>query len=362
MGLEIKLTDREFPFSPYFIDFLYRFLKNEAWSSDWHEQLQEAKSKQPGEEMRRAQAVLPEIMQDPAAQRAIQRSYDLFIAILVGTAEKLASVHNRFKFIAVVGIPRSGGSYLTKQLYRAIGMEAKKVPRVIAHDGFPDTSPFVLINGFNSLTRMTQRMAEYLCMVELYFANARSYEGRIIVPKKAATAPYHGAFFNSMLGPATEYLITLRHPVAACISSYEKFGGGLPANGKFSVRGGLEIWIVRDNVFTTGESEASILSKDYFDVYLRFWEQYHHNLALTGLSANRHWTVVPYTEQAMTRTAQNIYDRFGHSATVEPFRVFDKHDRHPEWYSKAEQAILRVRDVWSSVGLQFPVEEIMLGW
>lgn len=362
MGIEIKLTDREFPISPYFIDFLHRFLNNKGWVSDWHDQLGESMSKQPGEEVKRAEAVAQDLANNPLAQKAINRSYEFFVATLIGAVDRFAYLHNRFKFIAVVGTPRSGGSYLTKQLFQALCMNPKEVPRVIAHDGFPDLSPFVLLNGFNQSTMMTQRMAEYLTMAELYFSKSKTIRNQIIVPKKASNAAYHGAFFNQLLGPETEYLITLRHPVTSCISTYEKSGGCLPKDGKFSVRGGIEIWMGRDNKFTSGESESTILTHDYFDVYLRFWEQYHYNLALTGLSANKNWTIAPYTGEAMTKLAQNIYDRFGYMEPVEPFKVFDKRNRHPDWFAKAEKSILRVRDVWSSVGLTFPLDEIMQAW
>jgi hypothetical protein len=362
MGIEIKLTDRELQISPYFVDFLDRFLNNKGWVSDWHDQLGEAMSKKPGEENERAKVVLQDLANNPLAHNAINRSYEFLMSILLGAADRLTPIHNRFRFIAVVGAPRSGGSYLTKHLFRAIGKNPKEVPRVIAHDGFPDLSPFVLLNGFNQHTMMTQRLAEYLTMVELYFAKSRIMGGHIIVPKKAFNAAYQGAFFNRILGPATEYIVTLRHPVTSCISTYEKSNGMLPKDGRFAVRGGIETLMQRDNMFTSGESEESVQARDYFDVYLRYWEQYHHNLALTGLSANKNWTIVPYTEEAMTKEAQGIYSRLEFKKTVEPFKVFDKRTRHPNWFKKSEESILRVRDVWSSVGLIFPTDEVMQAW
>ncbi len=42
--------------------------------------------------------------------------------------------------------------------------------------------------------------------------------------------------------------------------------------------------------------------------------------------------------------------------------VFDKRDRHPDWFNKAEPVIKRVSEVWATVGLAFPLEEIMEGW
>jgi hypothetical protein len=85
------------------------------------------------------------------------------------------------------------------------------VPNAIAHDGFPDAAPFSFKENHNSLTIMIQNMAEYLAMVEVFFANSRLFGNCVIVPKKATKAAYHGAFFNTAFGSQTEYWITLRH-------------------------------------------------------------------------------------------------------------------------------------------------------
>lgn len=359
MGIVIKLTDREIPITPVFIDFLHQHLIDRIKTSQWHDQLSEMLNFDGPEIVRRAQNALLSVANHPKGKCAIDRSYDLCIAMMVGATNHLTTFHNLYKFICVVGTPRSGGSYLTKQLFLALGIDPQKVPTVIAHDGFPTISPFFLEPAMNANTIMTRRTAEYLTMVELFFENSPGVEGRIIVPKKATTAAYQGAFFNRILGPATEYIITIRHPVTACISSYEK-SGGLPANGKFIDRSFIETMVGRDYLFTSGETQECVLSRDYFDVYLRYWEQFHYNLALTGLSANGNWTIVPYTAQAMTRAAQCIHTRFGSTIPVESFHVFDKRDRHQDWHQEAEPAIQRVRDVWKSAGLCFPLDEVML--
>ena len=87
-----------------------------------------------------------------------------------------------------------------------------------------------------------------------------------------------------------DYVVTLRHPIPAAISTYEK-STGLPGNGRFSVRGNIENWAHRD-VLATGEDPEEIFKRDYFDVYLRYWEQYHYHLALSGLFAGRNREIV----------------------------------------------------------------------
>lgn len=357
----ISFTDRDFPATSFFIDFLDNFINNKGATTNWHDQLSENLQKHSATISENTRQLSPKILRDALAQKALNRSHELLVALLTGSTEKLAPFHNLFKFIVVVGIPRSGGSYLTKQLFEAIGMDATHVPRVIAHDGFPELSPFFMANGYNAYTGMQRRMAEYLTMVELYFAKSRLHGGYVIVPKKASKAAYQGAFFNTITGSQTEYVITIRHPIACCVSTYEK-SGGLPENGKFMLRSAIEAWAARDYVLTSKDPEAEIFSKDYFDVYLRFWEQYHCNLALSGLSANKNWTIVPYTQASMQSVAESYFSRLDPTKQADAFKTFDKRNRHPEWNSKAEASILRVHNLWQSIGLCFPVDEIRQAW
>ena len=361
MGVEIKLTDKEFPVSPVFIDFLHRHIQDMEFEASWYDQLSEELIPAHAEERQKAAvAVADQVLQHPVGQKAIIRSYELLTAMLIGQPEKLRTFQERYRFICVVGCPRHGGSYLTKQLFLAVGMDPDQVPNAIAHDGFPDAAPFELKENYNSITTMIQNMAEYLAMVEVLFANSRVFDNVIVVPKKATKAAYHGAFFSTVFGPNTEYVITLRHPVAACISTYEK-STGLPDSGKFNVRGNIEEWVRRDVVFT-GARDDALLNQDYFDVYLRYWEQYHENLALTGLMSHRDSTVVAYGRERMMDLAAGYFRRFKSKREPEDFKVFDNRSRHPDWTQRGEAAIRRVADVWKSVGLTFPVDELMQGW
>lgn len=360
MGVEIKLTDKHFPVSPVFIDFLHRYLNNQKYETRWHDQLSEELNKPDGNLKELGTSMAAEVLANPEGQQAILRSYEMLTAILTGDVKRVEFFRERYQFICIVGCPRHGGSYLTKQLFQSLGMDADEVPNVIAHDGFPDASPFEFREGYNSYTTMMQNMAEYFAMIEVFFANSRMNNNRVIVPKKATKAAYHGAFFNAILGPKTEYIITLRHPVSSCISTYEK-STGLPPDGKFKVRGNIEEWARRDNLYT-GEDPNGIFERDYFDVYLRYWEQYHYQLATGGLAANKNWHTVVYGEERMTQQAQGFMTRFKSKSVAEKFHVFDKRNLHAEWRPKAEQAILRVRDVWGRVGLSFPVDEMLEAW
>ncbi|MGD8379387.1 MAG: hypothetical protein PVJ40_06550 [Gammaproteobacteria bacterium] len=361
MGVEIKLTDREFPVSPVFVDFLVHVIEQRPFEgAQWHDQLSEELSSEHKEIIARAGENAERVMATEVGQRYVGRAYQLFVALLSGDFAAIRDIQFRFHFINIIGVPRNGGSYLTKEAYRALGYDPETVPNVIAHDGFPEAGPFRFHSGVNSWVSSLQTMAEFLTMVEIYFGKARQHTGKIPVPKKLLKGPYAGGFFHQILGESVENILTVRHPATSAISTYEK-SGGLPESGRFEVRGNIEDWVRRDLLYT-GSTLEQIAEMDYFDAYLRYWEQYHIYVATTGLSANRNIQIVPYGAKRMQRISQRFHNRFESDATPTEFKVFDKRDRHPDWLVQAAPVVRRVAEVWDRVGLDFPLDEVMEAW
>lgn len=356
MGIEIHLTDKHIPVSPIFIDFLYRFLFTSDRENSWDNQISEKLSNEAAQILELANEKMPEVMQNQVAQQTVNRSYDLFMTLLFGVSERLQTIHNNMDYILIVGCPRSGGSYLTKHLFQALGKSIKDVPSVIAHDGFPDPVPFSLQDRNNAYTTLTRHLSEYMAMTELFFANDSRHAGKIIVPKKATKAAYYGAFFNAALGKNTELIITLRHPTASCISTYEK-SGGLPDNGGFRIRSNIESWIERDINFLNGKKISN--NDDYFDCYLQYWENFHISLVTSGLMANQNKVYVPFSSAEMTSVAKGFYKRFNSTEDVDEFKVLAKEPPNPKWKEKGDLAIERVSNLWRSFDHQFPAEELM---
>jgi len=362
MGVEIKLTDQELPVSPVFVDFLAHVIeKKEFEPAVWGDQLSEELSSDQKQVIETAAANAQKVIESELGQKAVARSYELLVALLTGDLNKIKDIQLKFHFINIIGAPRNGGSYLTKEVYRSLGFDPEKVPNVIAHDGFPEAGPFRFEQGVNSWVSSLHTMAEFITMVEIYFGERKPHTGKIIVPKKLTKGSYAGGFFHQILGESVEHIVTIRHPVAACISTYEK-SGGFPENGKHAVRGNIEQWVVRDLVYT-GLKEQEVMNMDYFEAYLRYWEQYHNYIASTGLSANHHIKIVPYLKENLMETARDYYYRFGdRDPHPEEFKVFDKKDQHPDWIKKAEPVVKRVHATWESVGMKFPLDEVMQAW
>jgi hypothetical protein len=362
VGVEIRLTDRELPVSPVYIDFLAHLLRGEPYNnSEWAEQTSEALNFSLPELQRRAEAAAPMVMHDERGRAHIGRAYGLLLALLTGDFGPIAELQRRFHFINVIGIPRTGGSYLTAELYRALGIAPASVPFAIAHDGFPEAGPFEMAPAANSWVRSLHTMAEYLSMVELFFGGRAPHGSHIVVPKKLTKGIYAGGFFHRILGEAVEHLVTLRHPASTCVSSYEK-SGGLPADGRFVVRSNIEDWCRRDLLYTGCRAEE-LARMDYFDAYLRYWEQYHYSIATTGLSANRGLKVVVYGKERLEALARQFHQRFGSTRAPGTFEVNQAaRQRHGEWIERARPALQRVATLWERMGIPFPLEEVEECW
>jgi hypothetical protein len=361
MGLEFKLSDRELPVSPVFVHFLAQALQRLPFAREiWAEQRSESLS--PIQvDPKGVAAAAAIVMGSDFGRERLARAYTLLFSLLTGDLAPLQELQSRFHFVTFIGIPRTGGSYLTAELYRALGMTPESVPNGVAHDSFPEAGPFQLQPGINSWVVNLKTMAEYLTMVELFFGEQKPHAGKIVVPKKLTKAAYAGAFFHHVLGEETELVLTVRHPVAACVSTFDK-SGGLPADGRFTVRSNIEEWCRRD-LLHTGCSAEQLAGIDYFDAYLRYWEYYYRSLAMTGLAASRKLKVVAFNKSTLQSTAQRYHDRYGSGFQSSEFHTSDKARRlHPEWIERAQPAIARITESWTWAGIPFPTDEINHCW
>ncbi len=358
MGIELKLTDRELPASPAFIRFVGQSLTAGARAPEvWPDQLCEQLAHPDDEPADTMIRLGEQIMRTPQGRDRIVRAYGLFFSLLTGALEPLAAFHSRFRFITVTGIPRSGGSYLTAELYRSLRIDPYTVPNSIAHDSFPLAGPYRLAPGFNSWTSTVKSTAEFLTMVEIFFGERRPHGDRVVVPKKLTQSVYAPAFFQQVFGSQSEHIFTVRHPAAACISTYEK-SGGLPPHGRCLVRSNIEAWCARD-LERSGCRPRELCELDYFSVYLRYWEQYHVRLAANIVLAHPRCRVLPYGADTLRSLAQHYHDSHGSGLQAGPFQVTDQAQRrHPTWVELGRPAINRVATSWERMGLLFPRREL----
>jgi hypothetical protein len=356
MGNVINITGNDFPPSPVFTDFLARFLDAAGVTEEsWHDQLSEELSGGPQKMRERARVQLERLSGNGTARAAIGSAYEWFQQLAVSNLDALRRLHERFRFIAVIGVPRSGGSYLIAELFSALGFEPAAVPAAIAHDGFPEAGPTVFMPRHNGWMRTMLTTGEYIAMLELFFANSR--DARVHVPKKLTKAIYASGFFKQILGGDAELVVTIRHPLACFISTYEK-SGGLPPGGAFMQRSTIEHWVRRD-LLSVGISHDELATLDYFSAYVRYWEHYYTALAMSGLARNQRTRVIAFGARRMQELAVQWHGRFASGRAPARFLIrAGLQDRHPQWVQRSLEAVERVAGLWQSMGLAFPAAEL----
>lgn len=358
MGIEFKLSDRELPASPAFIRFLDAAVsgRKRGWEV-WPDQLSEQLVPERAEDPKEVADAAERVMRNSVGRERVARAYTLLVALLTGDTDLLATFHARFHFVSVLGVPRTGGSYLTAELYRSLGMEPHQVPAALAHDGFPEAGPFELARGSNSWIVTLKTTAEYLSMVELFFGDQDKPFGTAVVPKKLTQGIYAAGLFGRVFGPESDWVLTIRHPVAACVSTYEK-SGGLLEDERLRVRSNIERWCRRD-LEHAGREEGSLDTMNYFDAYLRYWELYYLSVATGGLLRDRKLRVVPYGAAPMQSLAQHYHDFHSSGLRASTFHTFPMAiSRHPDWVERAQPALERVRSAWNAVGLVYLADDI----
>lgn len=356
MGNVTNITAADLPPSPVFVDFLARYLDSASFTQEsWHDQLSEELSGGPQKMREPAGVQLERLAADGTARAAISSAYGWFQQLVISDLDALRRLHQRFRFIAVIGVPRSGGSYLVAELFSALGYEASSVPGAIAHDGFPEAGPSVFMPRHNGWMRTMWTTAEYIAMLELFFAKRR--DARIHVPKKLTKAIYASGFFKQILGADAQFIVTVRHPLACFISTYEK-SGGLPPDGALMQRSTIEHWVRRD-LLSVGISSDELATLDYFSAYVRYWEHYYTALAMSGLVRNQRTTVVGFGAERMQELAAHWHGRLASGRTPAQFLTrAGLQGRHPQWIQRSAEAIERVANLWRLMGIPFPAAEL----
>lgn len=358
MGLNLTLTDQELPVSPAFIEFLHATLKGgEYHVGDWFGQEGEGLATNEGR-FQDIQQKAQEVISHPHGKALVLKAYRYFKEMLTGKLDTLRNI-NRFQFYFVVGIPRTGGTYLTKQLFRASGIDYTKVQNALAHDGFPHLAHLSFKQVGNIHTNSLLQMAEYLIMVEVYFGeHARlAHRGGVVVPKKFTKVIYNYPLIKELFAMNANYLITMRHPLSIIQSTLDK-SGGMPDNRKFVLRSAIERWALDDNLYW-GIPEGRVRQMNYVDVFLGYWRRFHIQLAVTGLLNSPNVRIVPYGEKYMTGIVEEMYKNFGLQLEPEEFKVAPKPKFPKDEAAAADKTLQEVNNAWEALGLKMlPMEQL----
>ncbi len=308
------------------------------------------------------------LYQTPLSRRALHDLLQVFVAMVSGNYPRVRAHLKPIHYAFVIGYPRSGGSYLTKELLRGIGLEHTHVSEALAHDGFPELRETWFDQAgqrpYYHLQDALFQTAEFLVISNLYYRSKTTpqADGHWLAPKKMHRLVHWAGSFKMLLGQGqADYLVTVRHPVPTCVSVYEK-SGGLPKDGLFPAarpRSAIEHWIVRDLQWLGYPADA-IKAMDYFDAVRLSWTHYYTRLATSGLFLGDRNEIqrVPYGQASM----ESVVARYRAGRTTpgapEPFMVHDHVGAPADWVARGDTAVKVVTNAWRALGLSFPALEL----
>ncbi len=350
----MTLTDAELPASPAFIEFLHATITGkEQYVGDWFKQEDESLilDKERFKDIQEKAHAVTSTMQ---GKQYMLRAYGFFKEMLLGDFRTIKEIA-RFRFFFVVGIPRTGGTYITKQLFTAQGLDYKNVQNALAHDGFPHLSYLTFKGKMNFHTKSLLQLGEYLTMVEIFFGThgRLAYHGGIMVPKKFTKAVYHFDLIRGIMGRNAEYIITLRHPLSVIKSILDK-SGGLPNDGKFVLRSAIERWALEDWLHW-GVPVEEISKMDYITCLLGYWKRYHFQMAMAGLPLMPEARIIPYGEEYMRECVTEVYRDLGVDKEPEPFKQAEPPVFDDKYEAEAQKVMEEVASFWKSLGMEFPI-------
>ncbi len=304
------------------------------------------------------------IFRTPLSQRAINDLLHVAIAMLAGDYPMVRRYLGETHFAFVIGYPRSGGSYLTKELLRTVGLDHTRVSEALAHDGFPEMRDIWYDwkgdRPYFHLQDSIFQAAEFLVISSLYYRRktTRHPHGHWLVPKKMHKLTNWGGSFKMLLGQGkADYLVTIRNPLPAAISIAEK-SGGMPEDRRFptgKARSAIEHWVLTD-LMMLGHSMAEIAAMDYLDAICRSWSNFHARMATSGLflGARDEIRIIAYGEQALQEVVRGF--RAGHMNKTPPEEVLthEKAQDYPGWHDRAAASVESMARLWGSLGLAFP--------
>lgn len=179
------------------------------------------------------------VLSHPASLPWIRAREGFAQALLQRNSWFLSALRSRFRFLIIVSPPRTGGTYLTKSLYRSMGVEPQGLPAYFGHDGFPH----VPLNGSGQDQSLAE-FAEWLLMAQHFLPVTRDREGRILVVLKTVKWIWDFSTYAEILGDAAEW-IWVDRPLRDILCSINQKAGRDPFwDGPIQPKIQIEHWLL----------------------------------------------------------------------------------------------------------------------
>lgn len=304
------------------------------------------------------------LFETPLSKRAVNDLLHVAIALMVGDYPIVRNYLESIHFAFVIGYPRSGGSYLTRELLRTLNLDHTRVSEALAHDGFPELREIWYDwNGdrpYFHLESAVFQAAEFLVIANLHYQirTRAQQSGRWLAPKKMHKIITWAGSFKMLLGQGrADYLVTIRHPVSTAISIAGK-SGGLPADDPFPAtapRSAIEHWVLND-LMLLGYSLPEVAAMSYASAVCASWSSFYARMATSGLFLGDRSEIqlLPYGKERLEGCVQAYRTAHDHPGAPEPVLIHQKAAEHPQWLPEGNATVAAMRALWGTLGLQFP--------
>lgn len=304
------------------------------------------------------------LFKTPLSQRLLGDVIQILLAMVRGDYAFIRRYLEDIHFVFIIGYPRTGGSYLTKSILHAMGVDHKKIPEPLAHDSFPNLpDSWHEFEGQRNISYFYEafvQLAEFLVLSKAYCQAKlpKDKAGKWLMVKKMHKAIHAGHGLKMLFNPGqVEYLLTFRDPLPVAVSVYEK-STGLPENGLFPAkkpRSAIEVMINHD-LMMEGYTLDAISKLDYYQAVEKSWIRFYSKLAISGLFSQDKSGVriLPYGKKTLENQARHYQQQYNGTGALEPFFIHDKAKDQQKYRKQAEATLMSMSKHWSGLGLAFP--------
>jgi hypothetical protein len=260
----------------------------------------------------------------------INKAHHIAANLLISNKELISSIQNDYKFYLIVSPPRSGGTYITKNLYTSLGVNPKSLPSFFGHDGFPSVNHdwYTKNNGVyaNFVQTTLWQFSEWLTMSDYYLPKIIDNSGKKVVIIKMINSYNNLNFFRSLLGGDACFILNRRPIIDLYFSVADKAGGIVGDAIPVEPRNNIEKWIIKENL-SRGSCDNNI-NKSYIEALGRYYYVFYMKLLVGGFMDGEH-KVVNYNQQSMGSLYNSIVSTYADKTDLlEEFVINDYSERY----------------------------------
>ncbi len=305
MSVRFTLTDDSFPVSGAFLDFVHRKLDGLPFEDvDWLDQVTERFTADRSKVDRFAKSNAAAVLSLTPGRKVIEELYQVLTWVLTGDSIALRSYFKGYRFVWIVGAPRTGGTFMLNRLLQHYECgDVDKLPAFVVHDGTPDVAFPGPVRSVQVLSRSAMQIAELAVGIKLL------YPRPCIVVKKALKYAFAGPLFDSVFGDPLKVVVTVREPLPVAWSVMSKSGLKFgKATRRFSVHCPIDQLMHDLCVSYYGMTYAQICDYDYQSVVCLFWAAFYQVLA-SSLAMYNDVDIVPFGEPMADYVQRNLKRR-----------------------------------------------------